>query len=396
MRLFLNGLAASAGAGLTYLRNVIPEISTRSEVRTTVALDPTLRREFEKFPNISFVNLPSPRGAIQRFWREQTHLGRIIKENGADVLISTGNFALRNSPVPQILLSGNSLYTSNDFFVDLRCRRDYRLLADTYLKAFFARRSLAWADSTVAPTEAFAKELAEWTGTRVSAIHHGFDHERFFKAPGPLPTRIQAELDTSEQAIRLLFVSHYNYYRNFETLFRALPIIQKKLGFRQVKLFLTCKLTSKENPGAYQAETAASLVRKLNIADSVVELGTVPYELLHHVYRSCHIYVTAAYAESFAHPLVEAMASGLPVVASCLLVHQEVCGDAALYFDRFSSEQLAAQVQHIASSRDLANGLSAHGLARSKDFSWSAHVEQMLALARSLVDSSKKTRELAL
>jgi glycosyltransferase involved in cell wall biosynthesis len=396
MRLFLNGLAASAGAGLTYLRNVIPEISKRREVRTTVALDSTLQREFEKVPNISFVNLPSPKGAIQRFWREQTHLGRIIEENGADVLISAGNFAVRKSPVPQILLSGNSLYTSNDFVADLRCRRDYRLLADTYLKGVFAKRSVAWADSTVAPTEAFAKELAAWTGSEVSAIHHGFDHERFFRDPGPLPTPIQAKLDASEQAIRLLFVSHYNYYRNFETLFRALPVIQKKLGSRPVKLFLTCKLTSRENPGAYQAEAAASLARKLNIADSVVELGTVPYELLHHVYRSCHMYVTAAYAESFAHPLVEAMASGLPVVASGLLVHQEVCGDAALYFDRFSSPELAAQVQRIASSRDLANGLSMRGLARSKDFSWSAHVEQMLALAHSLLDSSKKTSKLAL
>jgi glycosyltransferase involved in cell wall biosynthesis len=387
MRLFLNGLAASAGAGLTYLRNVIPEISKRREVRTTVALDSALQREFEGLANISFVNLPSPRGTIQRFWREQTHLGRIIKESGADVLISAGNFALRNSPVPQILLSGNSLYTSNDFVVDLRCRRDYRLLADTYLKAVFAKRSLAWANCTVAPTEAFAEELAAWTGTRVSAIHHGFERERFFKNPGPLPTPIQAKLDASEQAIRLLFVSHYNYYRNFETLFRALPVIQKNLGTRQVRLFLTCKLTSKENPGAYQAETAASLVRKLNIADSVVELGAVPYEELHHVYRSCHIYVTPAYAETFAHPLVEAMASGLPVVASDLLVHREVCGDAALYFDRFSSEELAAQVQRIISSRDLANRMSARGLARSQDFSWSAHVEQVLALARSLLDS---------
>jgi glycosyltransferase involved in cell wall biosynthesis len=389
MRLFLNGLAASAGAGLTYLRNVIPEISKRQGVHTTIALDAALQREFEGSRNISFVNLPSPRGAIQRFWREQTHLGAIIKENGADVLISAGNFALRDSPVPQILLSGNSLYTSNDFVADLRCRRDYRLLADTYLKAIFAKRSVAWADCTVAPTEAFAKELAAWTGTRVSAIHHGFDHERFFKDPGPLPTPIQAKLDGSGEAIRLLFVSHYNYYRNFETLFRALPIIQKKLGSRQVKLFLTCKLTSKENPGTYQAETAASLVRKLNIAESVVELGTVPYELLHHVYRSCHIYVTAAYAESFAHPLVEAMASGLPVVASDLRVHREVCGDAALYFDCFSSEDLAAHVHRIMQSQDRGQTLARRGVTRSRDFSWQNHVDLLLSLARILVVHSK-------
>jgi hypothetical protein len=51
--------------------------------------------------------------------------------------------------------------------------------------------------------------------------------------------------------------------------------------------------------------------------------------------------VTPAYAESFAHPLIESMSSGLPVVASDLPVHREICGDAAIYFPRFSPDALA-------------------------------------------------------
>ena len=85
----------------------------------------------------------------------------------------------------------------------------------------------------------------------------------------------------------------------------------------------------------------------------MVELGAVPYSLLHQVYRACNLYVTPAYAESFAHPLVEAMASGLPVVASDLGVHREICEDAAVYFPRFSPEELAAKVCQIASSDTL-------------------------------------------
>ena len=63
--------------------------------------------------------------------------------------------------------------------------------------------------------------------------------------------------------------------------------------------------------------------------NATLELGTVPYRSLHRLHRACHIYVTPAYAETFAHPLVEAMSSGLPVVASDLPVHREICGDAA-------------------------------------------------------------------
>jgi len=108
------------------------------------------------------------------------------------------------------------------------------------------------------------------------------------------------------------------------------------------------------------------------------------YQLLHRLYGSCDIYVTPAYTETFAHPLVEAMAAELPVVASDLAVHREVCGGAALYFDRFSPEELATQVARIVESPDMSRTMTAKGLARSRDFSWQIHVDEILALAESL------------
>jgi glycosyltransferase involved in cell wall biosynthesis len=190
----------------------------------------------------------------------------------------------------------------------------------------------------------------------------------------------------------LLFVSHYNYYRNFETLFLALPILRDRLKGKKVKLFLTCRLSSDENPGSYRAEGASLLVKSLRDSDSVVELGTVPYQSLHHLYRSCHIYVTPAYAESFAHPLVESMSSGLPVVASDLAVHREICADAGIYFPCFSPDALAERVMQIQQSPELAENLSRNGLRRSREFSWSGHVEHLVVLARGLVHSESERK----
>ena len=152
----------------------------------------------------------------------------VILKSGADVLLSAGNFALRKSPVPQILLSRNSLYTSKDFFRDLRQRREYGFWLETRIKGDLARRSIAWAERTVAPSEAFAQELRQWTGRSVAAIHHGFDHEAFFRDVRPLPDEVRhkLDLDRDQEAVRLLYVSHYNYYRNFETLLRALPLLR--------------------------------------------------------------------------------------------------------------------------------------------------------------------------
>jgi len=382
IHLFVNGLAASAGGGLTYLRNVVPQLSARGDVKTTLAVHPSLRAELGARPNISFVEMEIQGGIARRFWIEQSVHPQLVRRSGADVLVSAGNFALWRSPVPQILLSRNSLYTSRDFFRDLSERREYRMWVETHLKGILAKLSIHWADCTVAPSQAFADELRRWTGKDVTAIHHGFDHETFFSDLTPLPACVQGKLDTAQDRLRLLFVSHYNYYRNFETLFRALPLLREWLGGRFVKLFLTCKLHSGENPGSYRAEGASALLEQLGITGNIVELGTVPYHLLHHVYSACDIYVTPAYAETFAHPLVEAMASGLPVVASDLPVHREICGDSALYFSRFSPEALARQVLEIANSATLGCQKAEAGRQRCLDFSWRRHVDQIISLAR--------------
>ena len=384
IRLFINALAASAGGGLTYLRNVIPHLARSVDAETTVLLNPAIRREFLKLPNISFVETSEGPSVLRRFIREQAALPNLIRLSKAQVLISTGNFALWNCPVPQILLSRNSLYTSGDFLRDVRARGDCAIWTDTLVKGWLARRSISRADITVAPSEAFARELSEWSGNEVLPVHHGFDPDVFSSDATPLPETAQIQLEQGRDALRLLFVSHYNYYRNFETLFRAMPILSSRLKGKKVKLFLTCQLKSGENPGTYRADAAASLANSLRGSGEIVELGMIPYRSLHHLYRACHIYVTPAYAESFAHPLIEAMSSGLPVVASDLSVHREICEDAGIYFPRFSPDALAAQIVRVQKSPELAEKLSKKGLRRARNFSWSKHVERLLVLAQQL------------
>ncbi len=396
IRLFINGLAASAGGGLTYLRNVIPEFARLGDAQVTVLLQPELRREFGKLPNISFVETPASSSALRRLFQEQTALPGLIRSSRSQVLISAGNFALWNSPVPQILLSRNSLYTSADFIRDVRARGDYAIWTDTLLKGWFARQSIRCADITVGPSEAFARELTQWSGREVVAIHHGFDAQAFTSDPTPLPAETQAQLESATGALRLLFVSHYNYYRNFETLLRAMPLLNRLLNGKKVKLFLTCRLNSRDNPGTYSAEAASSLLHRLHGNCDVVELGSIPYSSLHHVYRACHIYVTPAYTESFAHPLVESMSSGLPVVASDLPVHREICGGAAVYFPRFSPEELAKAVARVYGDHELAAKLSQAGRVRANDFSWKKHVASVLALAVGLARSNEQPQRIPL
>jgi glycosyltransferase involved in cell wall biosynthesis len=379
MHLFINASAASAGGGVTYVRSVAPHLAARRDVRFTVLVSSDLCREFGDSGNVRFLKFPESRsGALGRIWREQRLVPALIREVGADVLLSTGNFAILRSPVPQILLSRNALYVSEDFSRDLFARRHFSLLLETKARARLAKHSIRKADCTVAPSESFAETLRRWTGCPVRSLHHGFDRSLFF-GDTAVPAGMAAAMERPPNTLRMLFVSHYNYYRNFETLLRAVPLVWERTT-TNVQLVLTCKLAG--TPGGYRAGRAAELVRALGIQPYVLELGTVSYRQLHHLYRSCDIYVSPAYAETFAHPLVEAMACGLPVVASDLPVHREICRDAAIYFSRFSPAELADCIVQLAGSLELSESLARQGLIRSRDFSWQRHIDEILALAR--------------
>jgi glycosyltransferase involved in cell wall biosynthesis len=386
MRLFIHALGASAGGGLTYLRNLVPHLAARPDIEVSVLAGKAADAAIPSASNMQvLVSGREEHGPLYRSLWEQREIPKLLRKTGADVLLSTGNFALWNSPVPQVLLSRNSLYTSADFSRDLRRRGDYRLWADTRLKGFLARKSIHRAQLTVAPSEAFARELRTWSGRDVVALHHGFDREFFLQDGMALPLSIREKLKQTEGAVRLLFVSHYNYYRNFETLLRAVALLRRRSPSRKIRLLLTCELAPGKNPGNYRTEEASALLHDLQIEEEVVQLGAIPYPQLHHVYRSCDVYVTPAYTETFAHPLVEAMACGLPIVASDLAVHREITNGSALFFEKFSPAGLADQVGQLLDSPSLQAELRQKGLQRSADFSWHAHVGQLLDWAESLV-----------
>lgn len=382
MHLFINACGANVGGGITYLRNVLPHLALCPELRATLLVSRGLGSDVRVPEGVALFQLPGGHfGTPGRFLREQILVPRLIRRCGADVLLSTGNFALLRSPVPQILLSRNALYLSRDFSRDLIRRRRYGLWVDTKIRSSLAKKSVRNANCTLAPSASFAQELRDWAGRPVRVVHHGFDRTAFFAESGRLSPELHGVLERPPDTLRVLFISHYNYYRNFETLLRAVPAIRQRLG-KKVQVIVTCKLEGR--PGGYDTREAAALVRSLGIEREVVQLGAVPYSQLHLLYRSCDIYVTPAYAETFAHPLVEAMSCGLPVVASDLPVHREICRDAALYFPRFSAEKLADRAVQLALSPGLSQALANRGQIRGRDFSWARHVDEVVAIAREL------------
>ena len=164
---------------------------------------------------------------------------------------------------------------------------------------------------------------------------------------------------------------------------RALPLIQSRLKQQtgqDVQLVLTTNIERGAAYGGYDATAAAELIDRLGVREDIAMLGAIEYGSLHQLYRLCDVFVCPSYSESFGHPLVEAMATGTPVVAADLPVHREVCGQAAVYFEVFDEAALAAQCVRVLSDQTLSEKLKTDGLRRSRQFSWDEHVRQLDAL----------------
>jgi glycosyltransferase involved in cell wall biosynthesis len=391
VNVLLNGLASTAGGGITYLRNVLPRLSKCDDAIRFFALVPAESlRNYAVFANDRLVIEAAGAGSslLGRLWWEQTGLRRYIKSRKIDVLISLGNFALFASPVPQILFSRNDLYFSDHFLSDLKARGLYSALMSHQLKSGLARISIKHADINVTPTKAFADRIRSCDGLnryQFESVHFGFDPQIFTANDEPLSDTHLAQLNLSERCYRLLYVSHYNYFRNFEALIRALPIIKREIkekAAKEVQLVLTAVIKRGAVYGGYDTTLAADLIDRLNIRQNIAMLGYVPYDKLHQLYRLCDLFVCPSYSESFCHPLLEAMASGLPIVTANLAVHREVCGDAALYFDFHDEEALAAQCIKVLTDEHLFAALRARGRERYRQFSWDEHVRALAALVQ--------------
>jgi glycosyltransferase involved in cell wall biosynthesis len=389
LRVLINALASTAGGGITYLRNVLPRLERRDRRNQYVVLTPpeVLDGVADRAGGRVVIETVAPRGgAAGRMLWEQTRLHRFIKSRKIDALVSLGNFALMGARVPQILFNRNDLYFSPEFERDLKSRKLYDALAGHYLKSWVARASIRQAEINVTPTAAFADRIRSHdglAGTNFEVLRFGFDPEIFTGCDDSLPEWQLARLRPDEDCRRLLFVSHYNYYRNFETLIHALPIIKQKIAEiegKKVLLALTTDIKRGAVYGGYDATSAAELIDELEVRDDVAMLGAVKYGQLGRVYRACDVFVCPSYSESFGHTLLEAMASGLPVVSADRDVHREVCGGAALYFDTFSEKDLAQKCVLALSDRGLRADLRDRGLERSTMFSWDAHVDKLVAL----------------
>ena len=116
----------------------------------------------------------------------------------------------------------------------------------------------------------------------------------------------------------------------------------------------------------------------------VIRTGVVPNSDLSVLYRAAVGFAMPSLYEGFGLPILEAMASGVPVMSSNRSSLPEVAGNAALYFDPESVEEMSMAMDRLLTDGALREQLVARGRERVKQFSWEALAKATLAALRSL------------
>lgn len=212
--------------------------------------------------------------------------------------------------------------------------------------------SLDHADRVICVSKATRNDLLEYfphLENRCSVIYHGTS-----KLPSPCnPPAIPAQP-------YLLFVGCRRKYKNFICLVKAMQQLSQS-GLKE--LHLVCfggEIWDRSEREALASAGLMHRVHEIQGDDSVLAAAYSRASML--VY--CSLY------EGFGLPILEALSVGCPVVCSRSSSLPEVAGDAALYFDPNSPDELAARIRAVFEDGGLAARMKIKGIERARFFSW--------------------------
>jgi phosphatidylinositol alpha-mannosyltransferase len=211
----------------------------------------------------------------------------------------------------------------------------------------------------VAVSEAASRFVTSRLGDGVRVIPNGVDLELFARAE---------PADGLPPGRRLLWVGRLDRQKGFPVAVRAFAELARE--FTDLRFVVV---------GDGRDRAAVNLVPS-ELRRRIHLVGTVRHELLSAYHAAADVFVSAAVGqESFGMVLVEAMAAGLPVVASDIAGYREVVRRDVdgLLVPPGDSQALARAVRRVLTEPDLAKRLAAAGRARARRYGWEVVVQEI-------------------
>lgn len=135
----------------------------------------------------------------------------------------------------------------------------------------------------------------------------------------------------------------------------------------------------------YGAEDVLSRIAASRRRTDIKVLGYLPSAGLADLYRRASVFAFPSLDEGFGMPVLEAMASGVPVLTSNRSALPEVAGDAALLVDPLDSQAIGNALRRLTVDDQLRRELIERGLRRAVGFTWEESVRKTWAVYEELL-----------
>jgi glycosyltransferase involved in cell wall biosynthesis len=222
-----------------------------------------------------------------------------------------------------------------------------RLYYNLILKRLYRRCS-----AIVCVSDFTRQEFIEWSGVppgKVYLIYNGLDG------------RYLGKYEAAELGFQyILYVGSHRSSKNLPRLIESYS--RSALPSRSIHLVLT----GSEN------QELRNLILRYGLEGIVHFLGSVPEDQLPALYKGAQAVVYVSLQEGFGLPLLEAMASEVPVITSNITAMPEIAADAALVVDPYSVKDIALGLDRITSDETLRASLIRAGRIRVNQFDWDA------------------------
>jgi glycosyltransferase involved in cell wall biosynthesis len=137
----------------------------------------------------------------------------------------------------------------------------------------------------------------------------------------------------------------------------------------------------------YSSERLEAMLQANGLPDlrqHILLPGYIPQNQLAIVYALAQIFLYPSLRESFGLPILEAMASGTPVITSNTSSMPEVAGEAALLIDPTKPEELSKAMLTLQNDPESRQKMAIQGLARTGLFTWRTMAEKVLRIYESV------------
>ena|ERR1022692_3025430 len=306
-------------------------------------------------------------GALHRF----RALARLIGGCGAAVLyVPYPLFRPLLCPCPVVVTIHDCTIESDAGFAGGRHRQLAMLVA--------TRAVLSRAAAVTTPTKSSFADLLRFypSAPNPVVVPNGVDRRRFANVTARAVAEVIDHYRLPEQFI--LTVGAHRPHKNHGVLVRAMLAVPP-----QVSLVIV------GYPDPNFREYLPSLITELGLESRVRLVPPVAEDWLPAFYRAASVFALPSLAEGYGLPALEAMAAGIPVVASAIPVLEEVCSGAALLVPGHDPAAWASALNQVLDGGPSVTGLVCRGAAVAAAATWERGGRSLSELLASVARSDR-------